>query len=112
MSKLTLTERAIKEINVIAKDQDLDMNGDVYLRMGVKGGGCSGYQYTLDITEEKTDKDEIFDCGGIKVICDPVSLIYMEGTVVDFKDSIMGRGFTFDNPSSTGQCGCGSSFSV
>ena len=106
-----LTESAAKEIRKIIEDQELDA-GKVRLRVGVKGGGCSGFSYVLDLTETEKDTDEVFEHAGIKIVCDPKSLLYLNGTTVDFKDEIMGRGFVFTNPNATSSCGCGSSFSV
>ena len=68
--------------------------------------------YTLDLTETKGDMDEAWDLHGVEVICDSKSLLYLEGTTIDFKDEIMGRGFVFSNPNATSSCGCGSSFSA
>lgn len=110
-SGLTLTETAAKEIQKIIKDQELDAS-KIRLRVGVKGGGCSGFSYLLDLTEVQKDTDEVFDMHGIKVIVDPKSLLYLNGVTVDFRDEIMGRGFVFNNPNATGTCGCGSSFSA
>ncbi len=107
---LELTERAAQEVNTIIEQQKLE-KGKTYLRVGVKGGGCSGFNYVLDLTEHKNEMDEEWEVRGIKVICDPKSLIYLEGTSVDFKDEIMSRGFVFNNPNATHTCGCGSSFS-
>ena len=106
-----ITEIAAKEIQRIIEEQELDA-GKVRLRVGVKGGGCSGFSYVLDLTETQKDTDEVFEQHGIKVICDPKSLLYLGGTTVDFKDEIMGRGFVFQNPNATTSCGCGSSFAV
>ena len=108
---LTLTETAAREIKTIIKQQELDAD-NVRLRVGVKGGGCSGFSYLLDLTEQQRDTDEIFDEHGIKVVCDPKSLLYLNGTTVDFKDELMGRGFVFNNPNASTTCGCGSSFSA
>jgi len=106
---VTLTKTAIKEVRHIMKSQELDAEKH-FLRVGVKGGGCAGYTYTLDITETKSDMDEEFSNDGITVVCDSKSHIYLDGTEVDFKDEIMGRGFVFKNVQHT-SCGCGSSFS-
>lgn len=106
-----LTESAAKEIRTIINDQELD-SGKVRLRVGVKGGGCSGFSYVLDLTESQKDHDEVFEQHGIKIICDPKSLLYLSGTTVDFKEDIMQRGFVFQNPNATTSCGCGSSFAV
>jgi iron-sulfur cluster assembly protein len=108
---ITLTESAAKEVQSIMEEQEMDKS-KVYLRVGVKGGGCSGFSYTLDITENKKDADELFEHHGVRLICDPKSYLYLVGSTVDFRNEIMGRGFVFTNPNSTGQCGCGSSFSA
>jgi len=114
MMKVTLTEKARKEITTIIKDNtQLDDNEQTYLRVGVKGGGCSGFSYILDLTGNMKDGDQLVsEQDEIKVICDPKSLLYIGGTSIDFRDEIMGRGFVFDNPNSSTTCGCGSSFSV
>jgi iron-sulfur cluster assembly protein len=106
-----LTETAAREIKSIIEQQELDAE-KVRLRVGVKGGGCSGFSYVLDLTETQKETDEIFDQFGIKIIADPKSMLYLNGTTIDFKDEIMGRGFVFSNPNATTSCGCGSSFSV
>jgi iron-sulfur cluster assembly accessory protein len=106
-----LTEAAAREINTIIESQELD--GDkVRLRVGVKGGGCSGFSYLLDLTETQKDSDELFEQHGIKIIIDPKSMLYLGGVTVDFKDELMGRGFVFNNPNASSSCGCGSSFAV
>ncbi len=106
-----LTEQAAREIHKIIDEQGLDRE-KVRLRVGVKGGGCSGFSYVLDLTETQRDSDEVFEQHGIMVICDPKSLLYLNGTTISFKDEIMGRGFVFENPNATTTCGCGSSFSA
>jgi iron-sulfur cluster assembly protein len=106
-----LTELAAKEVRTIVASQELDAE-KVRLRIGVKGGGCSGFSYLLDLTETQKDSDEVFEQHGIKIIIDPKSLLYLAGVTVDFKDEIMGRGFVFNNPNASSSCGCGSSFSV
>lgn len=111
MNPITLTETAAKEIDTIISSQELDRE-KIRLRVGVKGGGCSGFSYVLDLTENQKDSDEIFDVHGVRVICDPKSLLYLNGTTIDFKDEIMGRGFVFSNPNASSTCGCGSSFAV
>lgn len=121
---IELTERAAKEVLTIMDQQqeqsagDAKSDGDVkvavkplYLRVGVKGGGCSGFGYSLDMVESVTENDERWVQHGVEVICDDKSLLYLNGTVIDFKDEIMGRGFVFTNPNATTTCGCGSSFS-
>ena len=115
---IMLTETAAREVNQIISQQAEKANKDgeapakLYLRVGVKGGGCSGFSYSLDLTETKTDSDESWDQHGVEVVCDPKSQLYLEGVTVDFKDELMGRGFVFSNPNATSSCGCGSSFSA
>ena len=106
-----LSATAAKEIHKIIQDQELDA-AKVCLRVGVKGGGCSGFSYVLDLTESVKETDEVFEQHGVRVICDPKSLLYLNGVTVDFRDEIMGRGFVFNNPNATSSCGCGSSFSA
>jgi iron-sulfur cluster assembly protein len=106
-----LSETAAKEVKKIIVDQELDAD-KVRLRVGVKGGGCSGFSYVLDLTETQKETDEVFEQHGVKIIVDPKSLLYLNGVTVDFRDEIMGRGFVFNNPNATSSCGCGSSFSA
>lgn len=145
---VSVTETAAREIFHIIEQQGLDAE-KVRLRVGVKGGGCAGFSYILDLTESEKDTDEAWDLtfsrspsravagasqghagqapgdarvavaeGGeadtftLRVICDPKSYLYLNGTVIDFKDEVMGRGFVFNNPNSTSTCGCGSSFAA
>jgi iron-sulfur cluster assembly protein len=110
-SGIFLTEAAAKEIHTIIREQELDAE-KVRLRVGVKGGGCSGFSYVLDLTESHKDHDETFGQHGVTIISDPKSLLYLNGTTIDFRDEIMGRGFVFQNPNATTSCGCGSSFAV
>ncbi len=113
-----VTDKAINEVANIVKQQELDP-GKICLRVGVKGGGCSGFSYLLDLTESKKETDEAWECSAevadgepftVTVICDPKSYLYLNGTTVDFKDELMHKGFIFDNPNATSTCGCGSSF--
>jgi len=108
-STVKLSESAAREIKKIIAEQELDLS-KVRLRVGVKGGGCSGFSYLLDLTEAQKETDEEFDINGVKIIVDPKSMLYLSGTEIDFKDEIMGRGFVFKNPNATSSCGCGSSF--
>ena len=108
---IELTERAAQEVKTIFEQNSLPAEKS-YLRLGVKGGGCSGLSYALDLTETKNDTDEEWEIHGVKVICDPKSYVYLNGVSVDFKDEVMGRGFVFNNPNATSSCGCGSSFSA
>ncbi|MSQ90494.1 MAG: iron-sulfur cluster assembly accessory protein [Phycisphaerales bacterium] len=141
---LIVTETAAREIDTIIQQQGLDA-GKICLRVGVKGGGCSGFSYILDLTEVQKDSDECWafsftrrvaksaagEAAGstatavatateaqsgepftVRAVCDPKSYLYLNGTTIDFKDEIMGRGFVFNNPNANSSCGCGSSFSA
>ena len=108
---IELTETAAREVRTIIDQQELDA-AKVRLRVGVKGGGCSGFSYLLDLTENDEDNVEKFEQHGIKIVCDSKSYLYLNGTRIDFKDEIMGRGFVFNNPNANSTCGCGSSFSA
>ena len=107
----TVTDKAVKEIARIVADQGLDKEKTL-LRLGVKGGGCSGFSYSLDLTDHATDQDERFESNGVGIVCDRKSLLYLDGTELDFSDGLAGRGFVFNNPNSTRSCGCGQSFEV
>jgi iron-sulfur cluster assembly protein len=107
---IALTEKAATEIKKIVKDQGLPVE-QTRLRIGVKGGGCSGFSYMLDLTEEpKGESDEELDSHGVKILIDMKSNLYLDGTEIDFKDEVMAKGFVFKNPNATSTCGCGSSF--
>jgi iron-sulfur cluster assembly protein len=107
---ITLTETARKEIQRIVCEQGL---GTVYLRVGVKGGGCSGFSYTLGFDDaQPSEVDQVFDLEDIRVVCDPKSFLYLNGLEIDFEESLMGRGFKFNNPNASKSCGCGESFSA
>ena len=108
---VTITEKAAKEIQRVLSEQK--MPETTVLRIGVAGGGCSGFQYSLGF-DTKTDpvKDELFEQHGVKVAVDRKSELYLDGTVLDFFDGLEKRGFTFNNPNAVKSCGCGSSFSA
>jgi iron-sulfur cluster assembly accessory protein len=105
---ITLSERAATELRTLMQSQEKE---SALLRVWVAGGGCSGLSYgmALDDNEPETD-DQIYECNGVKVVVDALSLKYMEGSVVDFLDDPMGGGFKIENPNATSSCGCGSSF--
>ncbi len=105
---IELTEKAAGEVRRVIEEQGHE--GDLFLRVGVRGGGCSGFSYLLDLVEQSSDEDEVFDSHGVKLVCDSKSNLYLDGTVIDFRDEVMGRGFVFNNPNATSTCGCGSSF--
>lgn len=108
---ITLTERAATEVKRIMEEQKMDES--TVLRVGVVGGGCSGFQYSLGFDnnyDEKADSKAAFH--GVTVVVDKKSALYLDGTTVDFYDGLEKRGFTFDNPQAVKSCGCGSSFSA
>ena len=106
---ITLTERAAEEVKRIIEDQKL--TDSTVLRVGVSGGGCSGFMYKLAFDETYDDaKDSRFEQHGVAVVVDKKSALYLDGTTVDFYDGLDKRGFTFENPNAVKSCGCGSSF--
>jgi iron-sulfur cluster assembly protein len=121
---ITFTPAAVEELKSVIAAQSAKraaedgQNGaspqdrTFFVRIGVVGGGCSGFTYDMSLTEERTENDEHFVCDGLDVICDPKSHIYLNGTTIDFVDGLMEKGFKFDNPNATTMCGCGSSFGV
>ncbi len=82
------------------------------LRVSVEGGGCSGFSYKFDLTNESQDDDIVLESEGAKVLIDPISLMYMGGSLIDFVDDLMGQSFQIKNPNATASCGCGTSFSM
>ncbi len=107
---IALSERAVQEVKRIIAEQDLPEGTG--LRVGVKGGGCSGFSYTLGFDDNRNATDQFSETDGVQVMCDPKSFLYLNGTIVDFEDNLMGRGFKFTNPNASKSCGCGESFSV
>ncbi len=106
---VTLTPDAAKEIRRIIQENSFSEN--VAIRLGIKGGGCAGFTYYFDFeSEEPKQMDRLFESQGLRLIVDRKSLIYIDGTQVDFKTSLMERGFKFDNPKAHAACGCGTSF--
>lgn len=108
---ITITENAAGEIKRVISEQQ--MSDETVLRIGVAGGGCSGFQYRLGF-DEKTDEtvDHVAEQHGIRVAVDKKSALFLDGTTVDFYQGLEKRGFTFDNPNAVKSCGCGSSFSA
>jgi len=107
---VALTVKAVEMVKRTREQEGLD---DSYgLRVGVMGGGCSGFQYALDFEQEARPTDEVFEVDGLRVFVDPVSARYLEGVTIDYVFGAMGTGFKFENPKATGSCGCGHSFAV
>jgi iron-sulfur cluster assembly protein len=106
---VTLSERAASEVKKIMADQK--MGPEQMLRVGVTGGGCSGFTYALGFDDKYDEKiDSRREYHGVTVVVDKKSDLYLDGTTVDFYEDISRRGFTFDNPNAVKSCGCGSSF--
>ncbi|MCA9265452.1 MAG: iron-sulfur cluster assembly accessory protein [Planctomycetales bacterium] len=106
---ITLTEKAATEVKRVMQEQKAE--DGTCLRVGVTGGGCSGFQYRLVFDNNVDDaNDKKFDAHGVTVVVDRKSELYLDGTTVDFAEGLDRRGFTFDNPNAVKSCGCGSSF--
>lgn len=103
-----LTDKAARRIVEIMGNE---APGSV-LRIGVEGGGCSGFQYTYDVAAGPEAEDLVLRNGGATVVIDPVSLDFLRGCRIDFVDDLMGRMFKISNPAATGSCGCGASFAI
>ena len=109
-TEISLTEKALSEIKrIMSENQVPDSYG---LRVGVKGGGCSGFSYTLGFDVEAKEGDTTIEDGEVKLFIDGKSLFYLSGTELDFSDGLNGKGFVFSNPNATKTCGCGDSFGV
>lgn len=105
---ITLTSAAIKEVKRLLTEKS---QPELALRVGVKGGGCSGLSYLINFDTQRP-ADNLFEFEGVKLLVDPKSLLYLEGMALDFSDALQGRGFKFVNPNASKTCGCGESFSV
>lgn len=109
---IEITDRAAKEVSRVMQENELDP-GQTWVRIGAKGGGCSGMTYVLDFDPNgPTEFDLSFDAHGVRLVIDKKSSFFMAGTILDFNDGLLDRGFVFKNPEATGTCGCGTSFSV
>ncbi len=108
---VVITERAAKEILRVIAEQNFPAT--TWVRVGAKGGGCSGFTYVLDFDQTgPTEFDLTFPQLGVNVVVDKKSEFFIGGTVLDFNDGLLDRGFVFKNPQATGSCGCGTSFSA
>jgi iron-sulfur cluster assembly protein len=107
---IQLTANALKQVLFLRDRQGQDL----YLRVGVRQGGCSGMSYMMDFTESSSvsEQDDVFDYDGFKIVCDRKSLLYLYGLVLDYSNAMIGGGFQFTNPNAVQSCGCGKSFSV
>lgn len=109
-SEIQITEKAVKEVRKIMEENKVPENFG--LRVGVKGGGCSGLTYSLGFDKSAKEGDTTIDSNGIKLFVDGKSLFYLSGTLLDYTDGLNGKGFVFNNPNATKTCGCGESFGV
>jgi iron-sulfur cluster assembly protein len=105
---VTLTDIAAQKVGEFLSGQE---QAEAGLRVAVRGGGCSGFQYQLALDEQR-EGDRVFDHEGIRIIVDEMSLRYVDGSTVDYTESLMGSGFQVNNPNVVAACGCGSSFRV
>ena len=109
---VALTERAAKEIKRVIAEQKFPEDS-TWVRIGAKGGGCSGFTYVLDFDQNgPTEFDLTFEQHGVHIVVDKKSEFFMGGTELDFNDGLLDRGFVFKNPQASGTCGCGTSFSA
>lgn len=106
---ITITEKAQEEFSRIMKEEGLKAQG---IRMGVKGGGCSGFTYVMSFESEKKDGDITLNEARVPLFIDPKSFVYLEGLEIDYVADLLNRGFKFNNPNATKSCGCGTSFAV
>ncbi len=106
---IMMTDAALKQVLSLQAGQG---NADLCLRVGVRQGGCSGMSYTMDFEDISNvrETDEVFDYEGFKVVCDPKSMLYLYGLVLDYSNAMIGGGFQFTNPNANQTCGCGKSF--
>lgn len=107
---ITVTTNAVGEVRRFMEEQGAAETAG--LRVAVLPGGCSGFQYGLNIEDEAQDDDDILESNGLRLFVDPFSGQYLDGVEIDYVTTMMGAGFTFKNPNSSGGCGCGSSFTV
>lgn len=102
---INVTPAAIKKLKELRES-------DLALRFGVKGGGCSGFSYSMQWDNEKGQLDKQLDFDGLRVLIDPISIMYLDGTTIDYVETLEASGFKFINPNVKSTCGCGSSFSA
>ncbi|MFA4922822.1 MAG: iron-sulfur cluster assembly accessory protein [Ignavibacteriaceae bacterium] len=109
-TEITITDKASSEVKrIMSENKMVESFG---LRVGVKGGGCSGMSYSLGFDSTPLDGDSVIEIKGVKLFVDGKSLFYLSGTELDFSDGLNGKGFVFNNPNATKTCGCGNSFGV
>ncbi|NUM51858.1 MAG: iron-sulfur cluster assembly accessory protein [Flavobacteriales bacterium] len=107
---ITVTDNASTQAKKLMAEQNAGK--DAFIRVGVKGGGCSGLSYELNFDNELKEDDKVFEDKGLKIVCDKKSFLYLIGTQLDFSGGLNGKGFIFVNPNASRTCGCGESFSI
>jgi iron-sulfur cluster assembly accessory protein len=107
---ITLTPTAATKVRQLMTQPDQD--GAQGLRVRVAGGGCSGLTYKLELERAPAEKDQVLESEGVPIYLDPKSALFVDGTVIDYHESMMGSGFAFSNPNAKGTCGCGTSFTA
>jgi len=105
-----VTAKAVRMVKMTREEEGMD--GTYNLRVAVRGGGCSGFEYALDFEQEERPNDHILEFDELKIFVDPISARYLQGTIIDYVLGPTGSGFKFENPQAIGTCGCGSSFNV
>jgi iron-sulfur cluster assembly protein len=108
---ITVSENAKKKASVLMEEEGKNPT-EAFIRVGVKGGGCSGLSYELTFDNDLQDTDKVFEDNGMKVVVDKKSFLYLVGTELDYSGGLNGKGFVFNNPNASRTCGCGESFSV
>lgn len=111
MEIITVSEKARVRLQELLEEQKLDRE-TYFLRVGVKGGGCSGLSYELGFDNIPQEGDNIVEDNGVKIVVDKKSFLYLFGTELDFSDGLNGKGFQFINPNASRTCGCGESFAI
>ena len=107
---IAISEKAKTQVTNLMSEEGLDK--DYFVRVSVKGGGCSGLTYDMSFDNEQHDTDQTFESNGMKLVTDIKSILYLHGTTLDFSDGLNGKGFQFVNPNASRTCGCGESFAV
>lgn len=107
---ITITDKGAEKVREFLSGQIADVSS-AGLRVGVRGGGCSGFQYQLAFDEQRAE-DTVFEDHGLRLLCDSASLPFVRGSVIDYEESLQGAGFKVNNPNVVAACGCGSSFRV
>jgi iron-sulfur cluster assembly accessory protein len=106
---VTVTDLAVEKIKALLQEQG---NPGYGVRMGILGGGCSGFQYKMDFEEQAGDLDQVIEDNGVRLFVDAKSCLYLSGATLDYQDGLLGAGFKIDNPNARSTCGCGESFTI